>query len=83
MGQGQPSVWLALELDRIRGGTSVLQTTSTRDIFSYQMDTVYPFLIGDVLEEELRIKNGQFTVPRGAGWGVDVDMARVEAFLEA
>ena len=82
-GQGQPSVWPALELDRIRERTSALQTTSTRDIFSYQMDTVYPFLVGDILEVELRIKNGRSTVPGGAGWGVDVDMARVEAFLEA
>ena len=47
------------------------------------MEPVYPFLIGDILEKEHCIKNGQFTVPGEAGWEIDVDMAKMEAFMEA
>jgi L-alanine-DL-glutamate epimerase-like enolase superfamily enzyme len=44
---------------------AVLQTTSTRSVFSYEMDTVYPFLVDDILEHPLCIRDGKFIVPDG------------------
>lgn len=59
---------------------AVLQTTCTRPVFSYAMDTVYPFLLDDILEQPLCIQDGNFVVPDGSGWGIEVSMDKVEEY---
>ena len=59
---------------------AVLQTTSTRVIFSYAMDTVYPFLVDDILKQPLCIREGEFVVPDGPGWGIEVSMDKVDRY---
>ncbi|GIQ70090.1 mandelate racemase/muconate lactonizing enzyme family protein [Xylanibacillus composti] len=57
---------------------AILHSTCTMPAFTYPMDSTYFAHADDVLKEKIRIEDGSYVIPEGAGLGVQVDEEKLQ-----